>query len=429
MRGRLRSRRGRALWTAVAVVVGVAAIGVTIKLRSGDATPSGMRAAVRSAHFNVLPPSLVGRHDSPVVQVDADRAVVFGGVTWDKKNISVANEGVMIDFASKTSTAIVGPKLDDGLARMRAAVSGTTVLFFGMECPSGHLPAAFDGEGDVVDPCTDARLMLTTLDLTSGAWSDPVTAPAAVGGNVRWNLDAWVVGNTAVAEYYESDKSTETLTAYDIPTGRWRALDPPPGSLPVGACATRTDVVSVTYEDWVEGGGPPPPPRLILLDPNTGRWSSVAFPKQLAHAAGSIGLACTADHPVVQAYPAPDFGSASFVYTRADATWQRLPAAPHKYLTGRSVGVGDVLVSWNTSDPGAAITEDQELYGTSSTSLQTIDLAGPDPQWSSNATTPAASAAFATGVHPGGDIIARADDTLYRVAVGGDPSGPSPTRP
>jgi hypothetical protein len=249
----------------------------------------------------------------PVVQVDADRAVVFGGVTWDKKGVSVANDGVVIDFASKTSAALEGPKLDDGLVRVRAAVSGDKVLFFGMECASGPLPAGFDGEGDVADPCVDAPLMMTTLDLTTRAWSDPVAAPAFVGGDVRWIDDASVVGHRAVIGWFESGRGTETFTAYDIRTGAWRALDSPPGPLR-SSCSTGTNVVQVTYEDSNEAdhGVPPSRPHLLLLDPNAGTWKSIVVPELFGPAVG--GVVCAANRPVVYGYPPPGFASVLLAY-------------------------------------------------------------------------------------------------------------------
>ena len=400
------------------MVVCLAAVGIAVMRRSDRATPSGPVRVVRSSRFNVLPASLASRLHVTVVQVDADRAVVFGGVTWDKKSISVANDGVIVDFAKNTSTVLAGPKLDDGLVRVRAAVSGDMVLFFGMECAKGRLPAGFDGEGDVADPCVDAPLMLTTLDMTTGAWSDPVTAPAFVGGDVRWIDDASVVGHRAVIGWFESGRDTETFTAYDIRTGAWRALDsPPPGRLR-DSCSTRTHVVQVTYDDWSEsaGGVPPPAPRLLLLDPNIGQWTSVAVPHQFGPAVG--GLACTANHPVVYGTPAPSFATVLFAYSPAGATWRLLPTAPHNLSAGdfhnlsptRFAGIGDVIVGWrDPSDLTAA-----------SLSFQTIDLAQPEPRWSANATGPSAPVELATGSHGGGVAVTRADDALYRIVVGGN---------
>jgi hypothetical protein len=87
-------RRSRAAWSVVAVIVCAGAIGIAVGLRTGHGMRSGIRGpAVRSSHFNVLPAALTGRKDSTVVQVDADRAVVFGGVKWNAKSISVADEG------------------------------------------------------------------------------------------------------------------------------------------------------------------------------------------------------------------------------------------------------------------------------------------------------------------------------------------------
>jgi hypothetical protein len=402
----LRIRRGRALWSSAAAVVCVAAIGIAISLRSEDATPSGGKrvSAVRGPGFNVLPASFSTYGDS-VVQVDADRAVIFGGVTWDERNLSVSNEGVIIDFAKKTSTVLAGPTVGDGLVRLRGAVSGPKVLFFGMECASGPLPEPFDGEGDLLDPCVDGPLMLTTLDLTTGTWTDPVAAPASVGGNVRWNVSASTVGDTAVIEWYETGSATETFTAYDIPTGAWRALDsPPPGRLR-DSCSTRTNVVQVTYDDASAGSPPPSAPLVSLLDPKTGQWTSVEVPHQYGPAVG--GLVCTPNHPVVYGTPTPSFATVLFTYSPADAKWQLLPSAPVAVMPGRFMGVGDVLVAW--SDPGRPATP--------SLSFETIDLAQPEPRWSANATGPPATAELATGVHPGGVGIAHLDDKLYRIIV------------
>jgi hypothetical protein len=403
----LATRRGRALVIATAVVVCFVAVGIAVALSSDDAKRSAAPLSPpRAPRFNVLPVSIASRNHVAIVQVDADRAVVFGGMTWDKQRISVANDGALIDFASRTSTPLAGPKLDDGLVRMRAVASGTKVLFFGMECASGRLPATFDGEGDVADPCIDAPLTLTTLDVATGAWSDPLAAPAFVGGNVRWVVDAWVVGHTTVIEWFESDRDSETFTAYDIPSGTWRALDSPPGPLQ-GSCATHAGVVGVTYKDTPAAGGPPPPqPRLLLLDPSSGTWKSVVVPELFGPAVG--GVVCVANRPVVYGNPAPSFASVLFTYSPAEATWQLVPAAPESLLAGRFVVADDVLVGWRA--PSGPTTP--------SLSFQTIDLAQPKPQWSSNATaaTPA-SAEFATGVHTGEVVIARVDDTLHRVAI------------
>jgi hypothetical protein len=328
-------------------------------------------------------------------------------VTWDKKSISVANDGVVIDFASKTSAALEGPKLDDGLVRVRAAVSGDKVLFFGMECASGPLPAGFDGEGDVADPCVDAPLMVTTLDLTTRAWSDPVAAPAFVGGDVRWIDDASVVGHRAVIGWFESGRGTETFTAYDIRTGTWRALDSAPGPLR-SSCSTGTNVVQVTYEDSNEAdqGVPPSRPHLLLLDPNAGTWKSIVVPELFGPAVG--GVVCAANRPVLYGYPPPAFASVLFAYSPADATWQRLPAAPDN-VPGRFVGVGDTVSGWSAPAKDAP----------QRASLQTIDLAQSEPRWSSKPTAALSdSAEFATGVHRGGVVIARVDDMLYRVVDG-----------
>jgi hypothetical protein len=401
-------RRGRAGWIAAAVVVCLAAVGIAVTWRSDRATSSSPVSAVRSPRFNVLPASLSSRLHVSVVQVDADRAVVFGGVRWDKKSISVANDGVLIDFASRTSAPLAGPKLDDGLVRVRAAVSGDKVLFFGMECASGPLPTGFDGEGDVADPCVDAPLMLTTLDLRTRAWSDPVAAPAFVGGNVRWVVDASAVGHTAVIEWFESGSGTETFTAYDIPTGAWRALDSPPGPLQ-SSCSTLTDIVRVTYEDSSSEGDQgvvPPRPHLLLLDPNTGKWQSVVVPELFGPAVG--GVVCAANRPVVYGYPPPGFASVLFAYSPAHATWLHLPGPPDN-VPGRFVGVGDTVIGWSAPAKDAP----------QRASLQTIDLARSEPRWSSKPTAALSeSAEFATGVHRGGVVMARVDDMLYRVVDG-----------
>jgi hypothetical protein len=301
------------------------------------------------------------------------------------------------------------------LVRARAAVSGTKVLFFGIACASGPLPASFDGEGDVVDPCVDGPLVSTTLDMNTGAWTDPVTAPASVVGNVRWIVNASVVGDTAVIESYETGRDTETFTAYDIPTGTWRALgSPPPGRLK-DSCSTRTHVVQVTDDDWSESaGGVPPRPHLSLLDPNTGTWTWVAVPEQYGPAVG--GLACTASHPVVYGTPTPSFKTVLFAYSPADAKWRLLPAAPRNLATAgfhnlsptRFFGIGDVLVGW--SDPSDLTTP--------SLTFQTIDLAQPAPRWAANATGPSSVAELATGYRGRGVAMARAGDALYRIIVG-----------
>jgi hypothetical protein len=405
----LRTRRGRARWTAGAVVVCLAAIGIAVTLRTDDETPSGAPVkATRSTPFNFLPASLSSRTtDVSVVQVDTDRAVVFGGVTVHDKTVSVANDGVVIDFAKKTSTSIEGPELDDGLARVRAAVSGTKVLFFGKECASGPAARDFDGEG-YADACVNAPLTLTTFDTTTGAWSDPVTAPPFVGGNVYWVVDASVVGDTAVIKWFESDQATETFTAYDIPSGTWRALDSPPELVQSG-CSTRTNFVAVSDDDGSGGGGGVSPrPRLWLLDPKTGEWTAVEVPKLYGPAIG--GAKCVANRPVVYGYPLPSFASVLYAYSPADASWRRLPAAPDNVLADRTLGVGDLLVSWATppkDDPNH-------------TSLQTIDLTQQEPRWSSH---PAAALSedteFATGAPRDGVVITRVGDWLYRTVVAG----------
>jgi hypothetical protein len=394
----LHTRRLRRLCIGTAWVVVSVAIGIACTSHADNDASHAIGGAVRSPGFATLPASLgVG---AAIVQLDAHRAIAFGDVTWNQKTLTVSNDGVLVDFASKTAAKVSGPKLDDGLARARAAVTGSKVLFFGMECSSGRLPSTFDGEGDVADPCPDADLMLATLDVSTGAWATPVTAPAPVGGKVRWIVDATMVGRTAVIEWYRSGSGEATFTAYDTARGTWRAMDDAPGLIK-GECSTDRYVVRETYD---QSSGPNP--RLLLLDPRRGTSTTVALPEEFA-GAGDFDLACAANRVAVRTI-VPPFAFVSADYSPATRTWRRLPPAPHDPLAQPWRGVGDVVVI--PGAPASAVP--------SSLMSQTLDLTQPVPQWrSSRHMAPPKGVEVAMGVHSDGRVIARNDDVLMEFVV------------
>jgi hypothetical protein len=401
---RLRSRGVRRLCLGGALLVAAAAIGVAVTwLSSGEPSPA-LGYAVRSPEFATLPASLRGARTT-YVQLDAHRAIAFGDVTWNETTLTVVNDGVLVDFSRETATKIHGPMLDDGLARVGAVVAGSKVLFFGTECASGTLPSSFDGEsGDLADPCPDAPLMLITLDVATGTWSKPVTAPAPVGGKVRWLVDATMVGRTAVIEWFRSGSAQETFTAYDTATGTWRSLDDIPGQPYGWSCSTDRYVVRQTHEDFDGGPDTDRNPRILLLDPRAGAWTTVPLPKRMA-TSGEFGLACAANRIAVRTV-VPPFAYASAEYLPATRQWRQLPPPPHDPLGRLWLGVGNVVVAAAT------------IGAPPSAHVQTLDLSQPVREWKPSGGLLAPSqGAVAMGVHPDGHVIERLGDSLAVIDV------------
>jgi hypothetical protein len=371
-----------------------------------DGTSSAHDASkpVHSAHFDVLPVSMAKRSQVALVQLDDDRVLAFGGMSWDDERISVAHDGVLVDFAAKTSAALDDPALGDGLTRAATAVSGNAVLFFGIECKSGRVPSTFDGEGDR-DACPDGPLVLVIFDVATGTWSKPVSPPSSVGGDAKQVEVAFAVGDTAVVEWYQSDDDQETYTAYDIPSGQWRALDRPAGAVR-DLCATRDRVVRLAYEDGGSIGARSYDVEFTLLDPTTDRWTIVRPPNAVV-GAQSPWVECTTNDAVVQAYVVPGAGTTSFDYRPATKTWRLLPASPRPLLQGPSSNGGSVLV--NRTLPGKNAVPDL--------TLQTLDLSRPDLRWSTRTQAPSVATEFAWGVQGKSALMARVENVLYRIVV------------